>query len=163
MLVDIVSRNGNLLLNFPLPNSGMPDPEEMKILDEITRWMAVNGEGIYATRPWKMFGDGPIATAPPPGPGAPRFNEQSRKDLTAEEVRFTTKGNTLYAFVMGWPEKETVIKPLGTAAGGMKVGNVSLLGFDGRLRWTQEAQGLRVEMPAARPCDHAISLKVSGV
>ena len=163
MLVDIVSRNGNLLLNFPLPNSGMPDPEEMKILDEITRWMAVNGEGIYGTRPWKMFGDGPIATAPPPGPGAPRFNEQGRKDLTAEEVRFTTKGSTLYAFVMGWPEKETVIRPLGTAAGAMKVANVSLLGFDGRLRWSQEAQGLRVEMPAARPCDHAIALKISGV
>jgi alpha-L-fucosidase len=69
----------------------------------------------------------------------------------------------VYAFVMGWPEKETVIKPLGMSAGALKVGNVSLPGFDGRLRWTQEAQGLRVEMPGVRPCDHAIGLKISGV
>jgi alpha-L-fucosidase len=58
MLVDIVSRNGNLMLNFPLPNSGMLDDEELKIIDGITRWMSVNSEAIYATRPWKIFGDG---------------------------------------------------------------------------------------------------------
>jgi alpha-L-fucosidase len=102
MLVDIVSRNGNLLLNFPLPNSGALDPAELKILDEITRWMAVNSEGIYSTRPWKIFGDGPgTKTAAVPGQ---RFNENNRKDLTAEDFRFTTKGNALYAFIMGWPE-----------------------------------------------------------
>jgi alpha-L-fucosidase len=163
MLVDIVSRNGNLMLNFPLPNSGALDPAELKILDEITKWMAVNSEGIYSTRPWKMFGDGPVATAPAPvpGPGGPRFGEQLRKDLTAEEVRFTTKGNALYAFVMGWPEKETVIKPLGANNAGMKVANVALLGFKGKLRWTQEAEGLKVQMPPAKPCDYAITLKVT--
>jgi len=62
LLVDIVSRNGNLMLNFPLPNSGELDYEEMVILDEITKWMAINSEGIHATRPWKIFGDGPVAT-----------------------------------------------------------------------------------------------------
>lgn len=65
MLVDVVSRNGNLMLNFPLPNSGELDTEELKILDEITRWMAVNSEGIYGTRPWTIFGDGPVASTPP--------------------------------------------------------------------------------------------------
>jgi alpha-L-fucosidase len=165
MLVDIVSRNGNLLLNFPLPNSGALDTEELKILSAITDWMAVNSEGIYATRPWKMFGDGPVATTPPPAAGArggPRFGEQARKDLTADEVRFTSKGNTLYAFVMGWPERETLIKPLGTNGAGMKVANVSLLGFKGRLQWTQAADGLKVQMPPAKPCDHAITLKITG-
>ena len=109
MLVDIVSRNGNLLLNFPLPNSGELDYEELVVLEEITKWIAINSEGIYATRPWKIFGDGPVATAPPPSAGT-RFNESGRKALTAEEIRFTTKGDTLYAFVMGWPEKESLIK-----------------------------------------------------
>ena len=66
MLVDIVSRNGNLLLNFPLPNSGALDSDEVKMLDEITRWMAVNSEGIYSTRPWKIFGEGPRHGNPPP-------------------------------------------------------------------------------------------------
>lgn len=73
------------------------------ILGEITMWMAVNSEGIYGTRPWRVFRDGTIANAP--AIGGTRFNESSRKELTAEEVRFTTKGSTLYAFVMGWPSR----------------------------------------------------------
>src|SRR5664280_896793 len=72
MLVDIVSRNGNLMLNFPLPNSGALDAEELKILDEITRWMAVNSEGIYSTRPWKSFGDATVASTPPAAGRGPR-------------------------------------------------------------------------------------------
>ncbi len=154
MLVDIVSRNGNLMLNFPLPNSGALDDQELKILDELTRWMAVNGEGIYGTRPWKVFGDGPVATAPAASRSS--FNERNRKDLTADEVRFTTKGSTLYAFVMGWPEKQAQIKPVV-----QKVKNVVLLGFRGRLKWTQDEKGLTVQMPDQKPCDHAIALKIA--
>jgi alpha-L-fucosidase len=164
LLVDIVSRNGNLMLNFPLPNSGMLDDQELKIVDAITKWMAVNSEGIYSTRPWKTFGDGPVANTPPaPSPRGNAFNERNRKDLTADEVRFTSKGKTIYAFIMGWPAKETVIKPLGTAGAisAPKIANVQLLGFRGKVKWTQEAGGLRVEMPAAPPCDYAITLKVT--
>ena len=164
MLVDIVSRNGNLMLNFPLPNNGELDAEELKILSEVTSWMAVNSEGIYSTRPWKTFGDGPVASAPPATGGrGGGFNERTRKDFTADEVRFTTKGRTLYAFVMGWPEKEAVIRPLAPAGsfGPVKVRNVELLGFKGKLQWTQEAAGLKVQMPAQKPCDHAICLKVA--
>jgi len=162
MLVDIVSRNGNLMLNFPLPNSGMLDDQELKILDEITRWMVVNSEGIYATRPWKILGDGPVATAPPSGRGA-RFNEAGRRDLTAEEVRFTTKDNTLYAFVMGWPQEQVVIKPLATtsAVAQTRIKNVELLGFKGKVKWTQDEKGLAVELPEQKPCDHAIALKIA--
>ena len=60
LLVDIVSRNGNLMLNIPLPASGMPDPDELAVLEGITKWMAINSEGIYATRPWKIFGESPL-------------------------------------------------------------------------------------------------------
>ena len=162
MLVDIVSRNGNLLLNFPLPNSGMLDSEEMKILDEITRWMAVNGEAIYSTRPWKVFGEGPGTDASSAQGG---FNESKRKDLTARDVRFTTKGETLYAFVMGWPEKEAVIAPLSTnskyAAG--KIAHIELLGHRGKLQWRQDETGLKVQLPPEKPCDHAIVFKITGL
>jgi alpha-L-fucosidase len=143
MLADIVSRNGNLMPNFPLPNSGALDAETLKILDEITRWMAVNSDGIYATRPWKSFGDGPVAIAPPPPAGGrgDTFNERNRKDLTADEVRFTTKGTSLYAFVMGWPGNQASITAL--AVGGAnsvpRIRNVELLGHKGKLRWTQDA------------------------
>ena len=160
MLIDIVSRNGNLLLNFPLPNSGELDAEELKILDEITRWMAVNSEGIYSTRPWKIFGDGPAASAPAGGRGG--FNEQYRQDFTAEEVRFTAKGKAIYAFVMGWPERQAVIKPMGTRSSveKVKIKNVELLGFRGKVKWTQDEKGLTVRMPEQKPCDHAIALKI---
>jgi alpha-L-fucosidase len=161
MLVDIVSRNGNLMLNFPLPNSGELDYEEMVILEEITKWMAINSEGIHGTRPWKIFGDGPVATARPAS-GGTRFNESNRTDLTAEETRFTTKGDTLYVFIMGWPEKLALIKPLATTSklSPPKITNVELLGFGGKLDWAQDEQGLTVLMPEQKPCDYAITLKI---
>jgi len=87
LLVDIVSQNGNLLLNFPLPNSGQLDSDELKVLAGITDWMAVNSEGIHGSRPWKIYGEGPSTHAEKPS-GA--FNERGRKALTAEDVRYTT-------------------------------------------------------------------------
>ena len=102
MLVDIVSRNGNLLLNFPLPGSGELDAEEQQILSSITSWMHVNSEGIHGTRPWKVYGEGPSLSISETSAG---FNERNRKDLTAEEIRFTSKGQNIYAFVMGWPSE----------------------------------------------------------
>jgi alpha-L-fucosidase len=154
MLCDIVSRNGNLMLNIPLPNSGKPDDEELKVLDGITRWMAVNEDGIYGTRPWKVSGNAPAAAAP----GEAGFNERNRKELTAGDVRFTTKGGAVYAFVMGWPEREAAI-PM-TGAG--KVRSVELLGHRGRLQFTQDASGLRVQLPAEKPCEHAVAFRVVG-
>jgi alpha-L-fucosidase len=161
LLVDIVSQNGNLMLNFPLPNSGVPDPDEMKVLEAVTGWMGVNSEGIYATRPWKVYGEGPSFASAKPGAA---FNERARKPLTADDVRFTTKGNTLYAFVMGWPESEVKIKALGSAsvekAG--KIANVELLGYGGRLDWKQQAEALRVTLPpGAKHSDYAVTLKVT--
>jgi len=160
MLCDIVSRNGNLMLNFPLPNSGMLDADELKVLEGITGWMAVNSEGIYATRPWKLSGN-PAA----PSAGDSPFNERNRKALTAADVRFTTKAGTLYAFVMGWPEKEARI-PLLALGGPQSVGkirNVELLGHKGKVTFSQDQAALTVEMPPEKPCDYAIALKVTGV
>lgn len=163
MLVDIVSRNGNLLLNFPLPNNGMPDPKELAILEGITAWMAVNSEAIHATRPWKIFGAGPGAELKP-APGE-RFNENTRQDFTAAEVRFTTKRDTLYAFFMGWPEKEIVIAPLaaGSANVAGKIANVELLGYGGKVAWKHDDRGLVVQLPAQKPCEHAYVLKITGL
>ena len=155
MLVDIVSRNGNLLLNFPLPGSGEPDSRELAILSEITAWMAVNSEGIYGTRPWKIFGEGPGAAQK----GEGRFNENGRKALSPQDVRFTTKGKTLYAFVMDWPVAQAVVPSLVNGAG--KIENVELLGHRGKLKWTQDASGLKVEMPAEKPSEHAVALKIA--
>jgi len=160
LLTDIVSKNGNLLLNFPLPNSGELDVEEMDVLEGITAWMAVNSEGIYSSRPWKIYGEGPstqvkIETG--------NFNEDKQKDLTAEDIRFTVKGNTLYAFVMGWPEKEAVVKSLGLGSAQMpgKILNVEVLGHKGEVQWKQDDGALRVRMPAEKLSDVGITLKVA--
>lgn len=162
MLVDIVSRNGNLLLNFPLPNSGALDSQELRILSEITAWMAINGDGIYSSRPWKIFGEGP-GTAPPP-PNAPRFNENARQDLTAADVRFTVKGKMLYAFVMGMPEKEAIVRALGTGSAQSpgRIQNVELLGYGGKLTWKQDQNGLTVQMPPAIPSAHVLAFQITG-
>ena len=159
MLCDIVSRNGNLMLNIPLPNSGKPDDEELKVAEAITGWMAVNSEGIYGTRPWKVSGN--VAT---PGAQAMGFNERNRKDLTANDVRFTTRGATLYAFVMGWPENEAVIPllALGGKPGVGKIRSVELLGHKGRVSFTQDETALKVKMPPKKPSEYAVTLKIAG-
>jgi alpha-L-fucosidase len=159
MLADIVSKNGNLLLNFPLPNSGELDFEERTVLEGITTWMAVNSEGIYASRPWKIYGDGPSTKVKIE---AGNFNEDKRTDFTAEDVRFTTRGSTLYAFVMGWPEKEIVVPALGLASpqNPGKIRKVELLGHKGGLKWKQDEAGLKVEMPEEKISDVGITLKV---
>ena len=160
LLVDVVSQNGSLLLNFPLPNSGHLDADEMKVLEALTGWMKVNGEGIHGTRPWKLFGVGPSTHVEAAGGG---FNESKRKPLTAQDVRFTEKRGTLFAFVMGWPEKEALVESLGTgsAQSPAKITNVELLGYKGRAAWKQEATALRVELPKEKPSDYAVTLKIS--
>jgi alpha-L-fucosidase len=161
MLVDIVSKNGNLMLNFPLPNSGMLDGRELKTLSGITDWMAVNSEAIHGTRPWKISGQ---TAAPATAAADTNFNENKRRALTAEDVRFTKKGEILYAFVMGWPHKQAVIAPLAEdskhAPG--KIQNVELLGHSGKLKWTRDASALKIDLPDNKPCDHAIAFRISG-
>ena len=162
MLVDVVSRNGNLMLNFPLPNSGMLDDEELRILAEITDWMRVNGEAIYATRPWKISGTGPGTKQP--SSTETNFNEKDRKELTTEDVRFTRKGDTLYALVMGVPEKQVVVAALATGGilGIRKITHLELLGFPGRLAWQQEQTGLKIQLPEPTRAKYALTFKVYG-
>jgi len=150
LLVDIVSKNGNLLLNFPLPNSGELDPDEMKVLEDLTAWMRVNSEGIYATKPWKVYGEGP-STKVAVSKGTFDFNESRRPSLGSEDVRFTTKGSALYAFVQGWPADGVAkVVSLGTVAGAPKVTSARVLGMDGALAFKQTAEGLMVTLPARK-------------
>jgi alpha-L-fucosidase len=149
MLVDIVSKNGNLLLNFPLPASGELDAAELRVLQGITDWMAMNGEGIFATRPWKIYGEGP-STLISAGEG---HNEDNKPDLGASDIRFTTKGKLIYAFVQGWPGREVLLKSFSAAAPQEpgKVLNIRMLGTGKQLTFSQENAGLRVALPDEKP------------
>jgi alpha-L-fucosidase len=161
MLVDIVSRNGNLLLNFPVRSNGTIDDQELKIVGDITAWMSVNSEAIYGTRPWKIFGQGPGTQK---SGERSSFNERGRKPLTAEDIRFTTKGKTLYAFFMGWPEREAAFPTLalGGPQGTGKIRDVELLGSRAKLEWKQDERALTVAVPPQKPCENAFVLKVTG-
>jgi alpha-L-fucosidase len=141
----------------------MLDARELAILEGITAWMAVNSEAIYATRPWKIFGAGPGSEIKPPA-GQP-FNENSRQDFTAEEVRFTTKGGTLYAFFMGWPEREIVIAPLASGSPNVigKIENVELLGHPCKLEWKHDGHGLTAQLPFRKPCEYGYALRITGL
>jgi alpha-L-fucosidase len=166
MLVDVVSRNGNLLLNVPLPASGVPDDEELKIVDAITAWMKINSEAIYATRPWKVFGEGPGITKTAPGGGfdatPEHFNEKQRHDLTGADIRFTTKNGVLYAFAMGLNPRETRIGSLARARGleTRKIARVDLLGSAEPLKWMQTADGLTIASPQRWASEHAVVFKI---
>ena len=154
MLADIVSKNGNLLLNLPLRPDGTLDDDELKILDQLAQWMSVNCEAIFGTRPWKVFGEGPSRV------NSGGFNE-GRLRYTARDIRFTTRSEDLYALALGWPEdRRLVIRSLAIPAG--KVHTVSLLGHGGKLAWEQTEAGLIVTLPETRPGDHVSALRITG-
>jgi alpha-L-fucosidase len=157
MLVDIVSKNGNLLINVVQRPDGSLDPEAEKVLAEMASWIAINGEGIYETRPWLIHGEGPVRAK------GGHFKEDFA--YTARDIRFASKGDkVLYAFAMGWPEGgKLAIRSLAKFPGVTgKISGVELLGHSGALKFTHDADGLAVELPGKSPCDYAIALKLTG-
>lgn len=157
-LIDIVSKNGCLLLNIgPKPDGTIPNVEQEMLLD-IGKWLKVNGKAIYSTRPWLVFGEGPTQVQE----GA--FAEKKRKDFTAEDIRFTRSkdGKTVYAIVMDWPGggADVTIKSLAKGHGPDHIKSVGLLGGPARLAFTRTDAGLRVTLPAKAPCRYAVTLEV---
>ena len=149
MLVDIVSKNGNLLINIVQTPEGDLEPDILKTLDEIGRWMSANGEGIYATRPWKIFGEAPDHTEVVK---TNNFNEDKIK-YSSQDIRFTTKGNNLYAFCLNIPEGDIHIKSLGKDSKWMtrKILSVRLLGSDEKINWLQNGDDLIIKKPTQLP------------
>ena len=154
-LIDIVSKNGNLLLNIgPKPDGTIPD-EVQQVLRDVGSWLAVNGDAIYGTRPWRVYGEGPTQVA------AGSFHDTDTANYTAEDFRFTTKGNALYAIEMGWSAGgEAVIHSLGTTVGSQKVESVALLGSDAKVQSRQEPDGLHLQLPAQPPGKYAYVFRV---
>ncbi len=153
LLVDVVSKNGNLLLSVPLRADGTFDEREKAVLDEFGAWMRVNKESIIGTRPWKVFGEGPISGSDIKI-NAQGFNEGAYTKAGASEIRFTTKGKTLYATALAWPqEQQLTIRSLAAARKlyGGKVHTVRLLGH-GKVAFRHTDEGLVVTLPAT-PCN----------
>lgn len=148
-LADIVSKNGNLLLSIPIRGDGSIDDQEIAILDGLERWFAVNGEAIYETRPWRVYGEGP--TRPPPG----EMNEGSMAPYTNADIRFTRKGDTTYAILLDWPEQARI-----ASLAGNSVERVELLGH-GPVAFGRDAGALIATLPRPRPGEIVPVLKIN--
>ena len=161
MLCDIVSKNGNLLLNIPVRSDGTIDDKEAKVLQGIAAWMDLNKESIFGTRPWKVFGEGPASEGPSVKVG--NFNEGKGKPFSAEDVRFTTKGDVLYAILLGAPKSDVRIKSLGMTAGLLNkpIRTITLLGSSEPVQWSQTGPALIITLPEKIPNDIAIVFKLT--
>ena len=147
MLVDIVSKNGNLLINVVQTPEGDLEPDMLQILDGIGKWTAVNGEGIYGSRPWKIFGENSKeAQAFKPG----QFDENYK--FNSKDIRFTTKDGFLYAYCLGSPVEDIKIKSLGMNSRlSNPVVSVKMVGSDVKIRWKQQADALVIKKPSKLP------------
>lgn len=162
LLVDVVSKNGNLLLSIPLRADGTFDEKEEEIIEGIGNWMSVNSECIYSTRPWSIFGEGPIADADIKI-NAQGFNEGAYTNATSEEIRFTQTGKHLYAIALAWPKDNVVnVKSLATDSKYFpkKIKRVELVGY-GKVKFDLTADGLTVHLPEDAPVSVAPVLKIS--
>ena len=158
MLVDIVSKNGNLLLNVVQRPDGSLDPEVEQMLKEMAAWNAVNGEAIFGTRPWRIYGEGAVKAA------GGNFKEDFA--YSANDIRFTTKGPALYAFALGWPKDgKLVIKSLAKSSPQVEgeIKDVRLLGHKGKLAWSHTDDGLVITLPKKQPCKYAFAFKITGL
>ena len=160
-LIDVVSKNGNLLLSIPLRGDGQPDSDEIAIVEGIADWMQVNQGAIHGSRPWKVLGEGPQMDSAEPI-RAQGFNEGRGKPFTAEDVRFTAKNGAIYAFIMGTPTGPVRIKSLGKDAKLLEgsIRGISLLGSNQKLRWSQNADALVIEKPAGPLSNVAVVFKI---
>lgn len=159
-LIDIVSKNGALLLNIgPRADGTIPEVEQ-QMLRDIGAWLHVNGAAIYSTRPWKIFGEGPTKVES----GA--FTDTKRESFTTQDIRFTTQGDNLYAVALGWPLEPLTIASLGYEAGLLEqeIKSVRALGCDALVEWQQTAQGSLIQplpQPEGRGLDAACALEIS--
>jgi alpha-L-fucosidase len=156
-LIDIVSKNGNLLLNIGPKPDGTISPEQVSVLMGIGAWLKINGEGIYGTRPWVIAEEGPTVAA------EGTFADQKPVVYTARDIRYTTRDTAVYAFCLDVPkEKKITMKALGLKATyNKKIRNIELLGSTEKVKWSQQPDVLVIYTPKTMPCQEAICYKFS--
>jgi alpha-L-fucosidase len=152
-LIDTVSKNGTFILNLPGKPDGTIDSKEMFVLDEIAAWLKINGEAIFETRPWSTYGEGPNSVTSGP------FQGTSISAMGSKDIRFTrNKAKTvIYAIFLGWPQRGAQIASLGLSSkfNPGKVQNVTVVGSDAQVKWTQNADALHVQLPPGLPVENS--------
>lgn len=159
ILVDIVAKNGVMLLNVPPDPDGVIPTEMVDLLMDMGQWLEINGDAIYGTRPWTVFGEGPTRL-----PEGGHKIEKIKIAYTSSDIRYTKKSNVaFYAIVMDKPEKEIVLKTLSTHIGALnsKIMAVELLGSSEEVQWERNEKGLVIQPPKAFPSDYAHAFKIT--
>jgi len=154
-LVDIVSKNGCLLLNIaPHPDGYIPE-EQKERLREMGKWLKLNGEAIYKSRPWLIYGEGSTETL------VGHLADKDFDGFADDDIRFTTRDGQLYAIALGWPESGVLsIKSLSSTLYNQKIKNVELIGHKGKLQWEQKEVALEIQLPEEKPCEYAFVFKI---
>jgi len=159
MFVDIVSKNGNLLLSVPLTGHGDHDADEIAFLDELAEWQQVNGEAIKGSRPWRIYGEGPATEIR----NVPSY-QLSRLHFDHRDIRFTTRAGALYAIALGWPEDGRIlIKSLADGAPHYPgaIAKIELLGSSAPITWSRSREGLEIRVPEGPPPSrHASAFRI---
>jgi alpha-L-fucosidase len=150
-LIDIVSKNGNLLMNIPLRANGSIDRESLRLLKGMGKWLKVNGEGIYGTRPYTVFGEGPSIVQ--------GGHYVAMAELTANDFRFTAKGDTVYAFICGEPKGQVKLKQF-NLLNYHTIQSINMLGVKDTLKFSQERDGTVIHIPKILPSKYAVCLKI---
>jgi alpha-L-fucosidase len=153
--VDAISKNGIVMMNVALRGDGTLPEAQADMLRAFGEWIRISGEGIYGTRPWKTFGEGPLVIET-------RRSGENLEAYTSADIRFTAKDGRLYAFVLAPPTKDILIKTLG--AGGLLKGeieSIALLGSSETLHWNRSPEGLTIKRPETLPCKDVIGFRIT--
>lgn len=155
--IDIVSKNGQLLLNISPRADGIIPDNQRAVLAALGEWLSINGEAIYETRPWTMFGEGPTEQSK-------GGHFLSHIDYTPDDIRFTTRGDALYAISLGMPKSELVISSLasGSAQYANEVTHVEALNGDHIAAWSRRSDGLHIALKDDAPTQMAYAFKIVG-
>jgi alpha-L-fucosidase len=161
LLMDIVSKNGNLLINVVQTPEGDLEPDVLDIMENISKWVAANGEGVYGTRPWRVYGEGPSTLKENQKAGIFGGVSDSRA-YQSSDIRYTTKNGNVYAFVMSSPEENIKLTALGKGAeSGQEIASVSMLGNKQKLQWKQQDDALVINKPVKLPAWKVHGFKIT--